>query len=49
LGSKNKSKSSTSPANKSLDANVARRNTPPPSAGNIFSFFAFADAQCREQ
>jgi hypothetical protein len=49
LGSKNKPKSSASPANESLDANAARRNTPPPSAGNIFSFFAFADAQCREQ
>jgi hypothetical protein len=49
LGSKNKPKSSAPPANKLLDANVAHRNTPPPSAGNIFSFFACAGAQCREQ
>jgi hypothetical protein len=48
LGSKNKSKSSASHANESLDANAARRNTPP-SAGNVFSFFAFARAQRREQ
>jgi hypothetical protein len=49
LGSKNKPKSSTSPTNESLDANAARRNTPPPSSRNIFSFVAFAGAQCREQ
>jgi hypothetical protein len=49
LGSKNKPKSSTPPANESLDANVAHWNTPPPSAGNTFSFFAFACAQCSEQ
>jgi hypothetical protein len=39
LGSKNKPKPSAPPANESLDANTARRNTPPPSAGNTFSFF----------
>jgi hypothetical protein len=49
LGSKNKPKPSASPANESLDANAARRNTPPPSSGNIFSFFAFAGAQYHEQ
>jgi hypothetical protein len=49
LGSKIKPKSSASPANESLDANAARRNTPPPSTGNIFSFFAVVDAKCREQ
>jgi hypothetical protein len=38
LGSKNKPKSSASPANESLDANATRRNTPPPSSRNIFSF-----------
>jgi hypothetical protein len=48
LGSKNKPKSSAYPANESLGANAARRNTPP-SFRNIFSFFAFAGAQCREQ
>jgi hypothetical protein len=30
-----------------LDATAARHNPPPPS-GNIFSFFAFAGAQCYE-
>jgi hypothetical protein len=49
LGSKNKPKPSASPTNESLDANDARHHTPPPSSGNIFSFFAFAGAQCREQ
>jgi hypothetical protein len=49
LGSKNKPKFSSPPANESLDANDARRNTPPPFAGSTFSFFAFAGAQCREQ
>jgi hypothetical protein len=49
LGSKNKPKSSTPPTNKSLDANAARRNTPPPSVGNTLCFFAFAGAQCRVQ
>jgi hypothetical protein len=49
LGSKNKPKPSASLATKSLDAAAARHNAPPPSSGNIFSFFAFAGAQCREQ
>jgi hypothetical protein len=49
LGSNNKLKPSVSLANKPLDATAARRNTPPPSSGNIFSFFTFAGAQCREQ
>jgi hypothetical protein len=49
LGSKNKPKPSASLANESLDATAVRCNTPPPSAGNTFSFFAFAGAQCREQ
>jgi hypothetical protein len=49
LGSKNKPKPSASLLNEPLDANGARRNTPPPSSGNIFSLFAFAGAQCREQ
>jgi hypothetical protein len=49
LVSKNKPKFSASHANELLDANAAGCNTPPPSAGNIFSFFAFAGAQCHEQ
>jgi hypothetical protein len=49
LGSKNKPKFSTPLATKPLDAADVRHNTPPPSSGNIFSFFAFAGAQCREQ
>jgi hypothetical protein len=49
LGSENKPKPFASLANEPLDATTARRNTPPPSSGNIFSFFAFAGAQCREQ
>jgi hypothetical protein len=49
LGSKNKPKYSASPVNELLDANAAGRNTPPPSAGNIFSFFAFTGAQYHEQ
>jgi hypothetical protein len=49
LGSKNKPKTSDSLANKPLDATIARHNTPPHSSGNIFSFFAFVGAQCREQ
>jgi hypothetical protein len=32
LGSKNKPKPSASPAHESLDADSARRNTPPPSS-----------------
>jgi hypothetical protein len=49
LGSKNKPKSSTSLANRSVDANVARHNASPPPPINVFSFFAIAGAQCREQ
>jgi hypothetical protein len=49
LGSKNKPKPSAYLGNDPLDANAAHCNTPPPSSGNIFSFFAFAGAQCREQ
>jgi hypothetical protein len=49
LGSKNKPKTSDSLANKPLDATIACHNTPHHSSGNIFSFFAFAGAQCREQ
>jgi hypothetical protein len=49
LGSKNKLKPSTSLANEPLDATAARHNTPPPSSGNIFSFFSFTGAQCHEQ
>jgi hypothetical protein len=41
LGSKNKPKLSTSFATKPLDAAAVRNNTPPPSSGNIFSFFRF--------
>jgi hypothetical protein len=47
LGSKNKPKPSAFLASKPLDATAARHNPPPPS-GNIFSFFAFAGAQCYE-
>jgi hypothetical protein len=49
LGSKNKPKPSASLANQPLDATAARHNAPPPPSVNIFSFFAFARAQCREQ
>jgi hypothetical protein len=49
LGSKNKPKPSASPDSKPLKATAARHNTPSPPFGNIFSFFAFAGAQCREQ
>jgi hypothetical protein len=49
LGSKNKPKPSAYRANESLDADATHHNTPPPSSGNIFSFFAFAGAQCHEQ
>jgi hypothetical protein len=49
LGSKNKPKPSTPLVNEPLDATATRRNTPPPSSGNTFSFFGFAGAQCREQ
>jgi hypothetical protein len=49
LGSKNKPKPFASLANKPLDATTTCHNTPPPSSGNILSFFAFAGAQYREQ
>jgi hypothetical protein len=49
MGSKNKPKPSASLANKPLDTAAACRNTPPPSSGNIFSFFTFTGAQCHEQ
>jgi hypothetical protein len=49
LGSKNKPKLSASLATKPLDAAAICHNAPPPSFGNIFSFFAFARAQCHEQ
>jgi hypothetical protein len=48
LGSKNKPKPSASPDSKPLKATAARHNTPSPPFGNIFSFFAFAGAQCYE-
>jgi hypothetical protein len=48
LGSKNKPKPSASLARQSVDANAACHNTPPPPV-NVFSFFAIAGAQCREQ
>jgi hypothetical protein len=49
LGSKNKPKPFASLATKPLDVAAALHNAPPPSSGNIFSFFAFTGAQCREQ
>jgi hypothetical protein len=49
LGSKNKPKSSTSLANRSMDANATRHNASPPRPVNVFSFFAIVGAQCREQ
>jgi hypothetical protein len=51
VGSKNKVKASTTQAsiNEHLDVSVAHPNSPQPSAGVLFSFFAFAGAQCREQ
>jgi hypothetical protein len=49
LGSKKKPKLSASLATKPLDAAAAPRNAPPPSSSNIFSLFAFAGVQCREQ
>jgi hypothetical protein len=48
LGSKNKPKPPSSLANRSVDANDARHNASPPPV-NLFSFFAIAGAQCREQ
>jgi hypothetical protein len=49
LGSKNKPNPSSSLANRFVDANVARHNASPPPSINLFSFFAIAGAQCREQ
>jgi hypothetical protein len=49
LGSKNKSKTSTSHINEPLDVSAAPLNPPRSSSRAVFSFFAFADAQCREQ
>jgi hypothetical protein len=49
VGSKDKPKPSSSLTNKPLDAAAACHNTPPPSSGNILSFFAFDGAQCRDQ
>jgi hypothetical protein len=48
LGSKNKPKPSASLASQSMDANAEHRGTPPPPV-NVFSFYAIASAQCREQ
>jgi hypothetical protein len=48
LGSKNKPKPSSSLARQSVDAHAARHNASPPPV-NLFSFFAIAGAQCREQ
>jgi hypothetical protein len=41
LGSKNKPKSSTSLANRSVDANAACHNASPPPHVNVFSFFCY--------
>jgi hypothetical protein len=49
LGSKNKARASSSQINESLDVSVANPNPPQPSIGTVFSFFALAGAQCREQ
>jgi hypothetical protein len=49
LGSKNKSKSSTSQINEPLDVSAAHLNHSPPSTGIVFSFFILDGAQCREQ
>jgi hypothetical protein len=51
LGSKNKVKTSATPTNtsKHLDVSLAQPNPPPPPTGALFSFFALAGAQCREQ
>jgi hypothetical protein len=49
--SKNKVKASTTPTNTNehLDVSLAQPNPLQPFAGVLFSFFAFAGAQCREQ
>jgi hypothetical protein len=49
LGSKNKPRSSTPQINEPLDVSAAHLNPSPPSTGTVFSFFALAGAQCREQ
>jgi hypothetical protein len=51
LGSKNKVKISAAPTitDKHLDVSLAQPVLPQLSAGNLFSFFAFACAQCNEQ
>jgi hypothetical protein len=49
LGSKNKPKSSSSLARQAMEAPAARHNASPPPPVNLFSFFAIAGAQCREQ
>jgi hypothetical protein len=49
MGSKNKPKPSSSIAHQVVDANAAPRNASPPPLVNLFSFFVFAGAQCREQ
>jgi hypothetical protein len=51
LGSKNKVKTSATPTNTSehLYVSLAQPNPLQPSTGVLFSFFAFAGAQCREQ
>jgi hypothetical protein len=49
LGSKNKSKSSSSQVNEPLDVSATHLNPPPPSTRTVFSFFALAGTQCRAQ
>jgi hypothetical protein len=41
LGSKNKSKPSSSPSRQSVDAHAARHNASPPPPVNLFSFFCY--------
>jgi hypothetical protein len=41
--------SSTSQVNEPMDVSVAHLNPPQPSTGIVFSFFALAGAQCREE
>jgi hypothetical protein len=50
LGSKNKKPSTaTADASDLLDVSFAHPTLPQSSTGNLFSFFAFAGAQCHEQ
>jgi hypothetical protein len=49
LGSKNKPRSSTYQINEPQDVSASPLNPLPPSTGTVFSFFALAGAQCREQ